>query len=70
MQGNQERELVVEQYALPVEFREIIHTYPVEDLYPHDTFQGAGISCPCGPIAQIYENGNKQIIHNAWDGRE
>jgi hypothetical protein len=45
---------------------ETIHTYPVGDLFEHNTESDF---CPCTP--RVENNGStKHIIHNSFDGRE
>jgi hypothetical protein len=38
----------------------------VNDLKPHS----AGGWCKCSPQVDVQPNGNKVVVHNAWDGRE
>lgn len=45
----------------------IWHIYPTNDTYTHFT---DGEDCPCKPSAVVLENGDIQMIHNSWDGRE
>ena len=47
---------------------EIIHILPQADLKEHS--DGRAESCACQPRIETFENGNKLIVHNAWDGRE
>lgn len=42
------------------------HITPVNDLKPHEDLS----TCHCGPAAEIHENGDMMIVHNAFDGRE
>lgn len=44
-----------------------IHVVPVKDLAPHNSDSEI---CVCNPKIEIQENGNKLIIHNAFDHRE
>lgn len=43
-----------------------INVVPVDDLKAH--VDGPG--CACGPRVTCYENGNRVIVHNSYDGRE
>ena len=55
-----------------------IHVYPVKDLKPHNTEDGA--NCDCNPVivsGEIEKStgnwrifGSKIIVHNAWDKRK
>jgi hypothetical protein len=42
-----------------------IHVLPVNDIAPHTERD----TCPCAPVIE-YEDGEKVVIHNSWDGRE
>ena len=44
----------------------ILHIVPINDLKEHTEES----TCECGPEAEILENGDIMIIHNAYDGRE
>lgn len=54
----------------------IIHVYPNDDLYPHDTeVQVLLDECSCKPKIEQYKDEitgqwSYLIIHNAWDNRE
>jgi hypothetical protein len=43
-----------------------LHTYPLNDLKPHDT---ESRYCSCRPKITEYANG-VHILHNSFDGRE
>lgn len=43
------------------------HVEPVNDWKPHLT---SGEFCKCEPRVEVQSNGNKVVVHNAWDGRE
>lgn len=44
----------------------IVHVYPVNDLFPHIT---EGLDCPCKPTIEAVEGGTL-VVHNSYDGRE
>ena len=44
----------------------IIHVYPENDLYPHNTDSA---ECPCCPRIE-QEGRTVRVIHNAWDQRD
>lgn len=43
-----------------------VNVVPVNDLKPHID----GPDCTCCPRVTCYENGNRVIVHNSYDGRE
>ena len=43
------------------------HVTPINDLKPHTE---TGERCKCEPRIEVEENGNKLVVHNAYDGRE
>ena len=49
-------------------FISIIHTYPLNDLKPHDL--GDQTDCWCKPRVEEFENGMCNVVHNSMDGRE
>lgn len=44
-----------------------VHVYPKKDLAPHNT---DGLICPCNPIVEDTEWGDKFVVHHAYDHRE
>lgn len=51
--------------------RNVVHTYPVNDLVEHDT---GGDTCICGPTTEAVfrDDGSNgwHVIHHSLDGRE
>lgn len=45
---------------------ETIHIEPLRDLKPHIMSE----ACKCEPRVEVLENGNRLVVHNAYDGRE
>jgi len=43
------------------------HVTPNADLKPHNIDSEF---CPCEPRIEVQPNGNKVVVHNAYDGRE
>lgn len=43
-----------------------VNVIPVNDLKPHVESP----DCACGPRVECFENGNRVIVHNSYDGRE
>jgi len=43
------------------------HVVPVNDKKEHNTFSD---HCKCEPRVEYQPNGNRIIVHNAYDGRE
>lgn len=44
----------------------IYHVTPIKDLKEHEEQS----TCHCNPDAEMLENGDILVIHNAYDGRE
>lgn len=42
------------------------HVLPNADIKPHAQAE----ACKCEPRIETQPNGNKIVVHNAWDGRE
>lgn len=45
---------------------ETVNVLPLNDLKPHIESP----ACKCEPSVEIFENGNRLVVHNSWDGRE
>jgi len=45
---------------------ECYHVVPENDLKEHII----SADCECCPVVYVYDNGNKVISHNSYDGRE
>lgn len=43
-----------------------VNVVPINDLKPHTD----GPECACGPRVERFDNGNRVIVHNSYDGRE
>lgn len=43
-----------------------VNVIPVDDLKAHIESP----DCACGPRVTCYDNGNRVIVHNSYDGRE
>lgn len=42
------------------------HVLPTDDSRRHSQH----LHCKCEPRVEVQPNGDKVVIHNAWDGRE
>ena len=52
-----------------------VHVIPVDDLIEHDTADGAGARCVCGPttelvVSDVDGSDGWLIVHASLDGRE
>lgn len=45
-----------------------VHIMPCGDVEPGHVTDGP--NCPCKPRCETYDNGNRCIVHNSFDGRE
>lgn len=44
-----------------------IHTYPADDVCPHEL---EGFDCVCGPDVTFAEDSEPHVLHHSLDGRE